>query len=240
MSSKAVLSFLQNLKENNSRPWFHANKPAYRVAKGIVEELANTFIDGIALFDKDAEVVTPKESMFRIFRDVRFSKDKCPYKTNFGCYIAKGGRRSGYAGYYFHIEPGNSFMGAGLYRPSPPILKAIRTHIDQDSCVIDSILQHKTLRTTYGTLEGERLTRVPKGFSKDAKSAELLKLKSYLVLKKITDEAIFEPQGHHQILDDYKAAYPFIQYLNQIIAEVIANPFQPLRLSETIQYPSMR
>lgn len=217
MSAKAVLHFLEAIKQQNNRVWFRDHKSSYASVKATVEATANTLIDGIATFDGDVAMVTAKESMFRIFRDVRFSRDKRPYKTNFGCYIAKGGRRSGYAGYYFHIEPGNSFIGAGLYRPSSSILKAIRTDIDEEDATIQSILQHKVFRSTYGELVGERLKRVPKGFTKEAKSIELLKLKSYLVVKKVADEAILDRKIHPQILQDYKVAYPLVQYLNQVI-----------------------
>ena len=129
MINKNILLFLNELKNNNNRDWFHANKPKYNEAKVEFENYINNLIPEIGKFDNEIKHLEAKECIFRIFRDVRFSKDKSPYKPNFGAYIVKGGKKSGNAGYYLHIEPENSFLGGGIYMPPSNILKAIRIEI---------------------------------------------------------------------------------------------------------------
>ena len=124
-----VFQFLQDLSENNNREWFHNNKKRYDESREKVLFITEVLINEIRKFDSEIPLLEPKDCLFRIFRDVRFSNDKRPYKTNFGSFIAKGGRKSMYAGYYFHIEPDTSFVGGGIYMPDAEHLKAIREYI---------------------------------------------------------------------------------------------------------------
>ena len=124
-----VIQFLNELSENNNREWFQKNKKWYDESREKVLFLTEVVINEIRKFDPDVPLLEPKDCLFRIFRDVRFSHDKSPYKTNFGSFIAKGGRKSSYAGYYFHIEPSGSFVGGGIYMPAAEPLKAIRDYI---------------------------------------------------------------------------------------------------------------
>src|SRR5665811_2091282 len=124
-----VLEFLNDLSANNNREWYHSNKERYTESKEKILFLTDVVINEIRKFDRDIPALSPKDCVFRIFRDVRFSNDKRPYKTNFGAFISKGGRKSMHAGYYFHIEPGGSFCGGGIYMPPAEPLKIIRNYI---------------------------------------------------------------------------------------------------------------
>ena len=124
-----VLQFLQELSENNNREWFNDNRERYEKSRDKIIFLTEVLINEIKKIDPEIAGINPKDCMFRIFRDVRFSKDKQPYKTNFGSFIAKGGRKSIYPGYYFHIEPNQSFVGGGVYMPQAEPLKAIRNYM---------------------------------------------------------------------------------------------------------------
>ena len=126
---KEILKFLELLSGNNNREWFEANKPMYQSAKSLYETLITNTITGIGAFDSSIGHPLAKDCLFRIFRDVRFSKDKAPYKTNFGAFIASGGRKSPKSGYYIHIEPEKSFIGGGIYMPQPDVLKKLRQEV---------------------------------------------------------------------------------------------------------------
>ena len=127
-----VLQFLQDLSQNNNKEWFHANRKRYEENRDKVLFITEVLIHELGKFDNTIAGVSPKDCMFRIFRDVRFSKDKRPYKTNFGSFIAKGGRKSLKAGYYFHIDPAGSFVGGGMYMPPAATLKAIRNYLAEE------------------------------------------------------------------------------------------------------------
>ncbi|MBN2571813.1 MAG: DUF2461 domain-containing protein, partial [Ignavibacteriales bacterium] len=129
MDFKKIISFLTDLGKNNNKVWFQTNNENYQYAKAKFEEFIDILIPMLKEVDNDIDVESSKECIFRIFRDVRFFKNKSPYKTNFGAFIAEGGRKSKHAGYYLHVEPNKSFIGGGIYMPSPEILIAIRTHI---------------------------------------------------------------------------------------------------------------
>src|SRR5512136_197267 len=126
---KVILSFLEQLQENNNREWFQVNKILYEKAKAEFEEFINSLIPAIAKFDDSVRHVTAKDCIFRIFRDVRFAKDKSPYKTNFGAFMSKGGRKSHGPGYYFHLSPEECFLSGGVWMPAPDVMKKIRQEI---------------------------------------------------------------------------------------------------------------
>ena len=126
---KTILDFLTNLKANNNRDWFNENRNLYDDAKSDFESLINRLIPAIYNFDPDIGTLSAKQCVFRIYRDVRFSKDKSPYKTNMGGFIARGGRKGGFAGYYLHIDPQQSFIAGGMHMPPPNILKKVRQEI---------------------------------------------------------------------------------------------------------------
>ncbi|MFW6257659.1 MAG: DUF2461 domain-containing protein [Prolixibacteraceae bacterium] len=185
-----VLQFLRELSANNNREWFDANKPRYVECRQKVLFLTDVLINEIRKFDHSVPLLDAKDCMFRIFRDVRFSNDKRPYKTNFGSFIAKGGRKSECPGYYFHIEPGNSFVGGGLYMPAAAPLKAVREHIASAGYEFSDIINDPDFKAALPEMFDDRLKTAPKGFPKDHEFIELLRYKSFAFSAPVSDETL--------------------------------------------------
>ncbi|MCE9501336.1 MAG: DUF2461 domain-containing protein, partial [Leptospira sp.] len=167
---KSSVEFLKKLKKNNNKQWFDQNREEYENAKQDFRVFTEKLIGETGKFDRQIAKLTARECIFRINRDIRFSKDKSPYKTNFGTFLVMGGKKSGFAGYYFHLEPGNeSFSGGGIHTPSPEVLLKIRQKIAGNSETLHEILNNKIFAKSFGGVSGEKLKTVPKGFSKDQK-----------------------------------------------------------------------
>lgn len=217
MDLRKALDFLEKLKANNNREWFQANKSFYDDARAEFEECIAVLIPVVRGIDPDVDVVSPKECLFRIFRDVRFSKDKSPYKTNFGAFIAKGGRKGPYAGYYVHIEPGASFVGGGAYMPESQYLKAIRQEIFENTDEYKKIVEGAAFRKFYGGMYGEKLKTAPKGFPKDFPDIDLLKNKHYAVTHRVDDEFWFSGSLVDDVSEMFSALYALNRFLNNAI-----------------------
>jgi uncharacterized protein (TIGR02453 family) len=216
----STLKFLRNLKKNNNKGWFDKNRPVYEAARADFEKFVQQVIDKHSQKDKDLQDLIAKKCMFRINRDVRFSKDKSPYKKNFAASMDKGGKNSGLAGYYFHLEPGNSFLGAGIWQPTPPSLKKIRQEIDYCADELKGILESKKFKSVFSELykgEDVQLKKVPAGFEKDNPAAEYLRFRSWMVLRYLTDEEITGKNLLKITLTAYELAEPFIKFLNRPI-----------------------
>jgi uncharacterized protein (TIGR02453 family) len=178
----SVHTFLRDLQNNNNREWFQANKGRYEEAKSEFETFINALIPEIARFDPSIKFVEARECIFRIFRDVRFAKNKDPYKTNFGAWIAPGGRKSPGPGYYFHIEPSQVFVSGGIYMPDPDLLKKIRQEIYYNITEFKKILSEKDFVKYFRSIDDyEKMKKAPKDFPSDFKDIDLLKYKSYTV-----------------------------------------------------------
>src|SRR6187455_1906492 len=185
MLQPATLKFLKDLKKNNNKPWFEAHRKEYEAAKIDFAAFIQSVIDKHSKTDPTIKSTVAKDCMFRINRDVRFSKDKSPYKTNMGAYINRGGKKSVFAGYYFHCEPGQCFVGGGLWMPMPPELNKVRQEIDYNFDAFKKIIGAKKFRSVYKDLSRDAeyvLTRVPKGYDADNPAAGYLKLKSFVAL----------------------------------------------------------
>jgi uncharacterized protein (TIGR02453 family) len=209
-----VLKFLSDLKENNNKEWFDKNRERYEFSRKKVLLLTELVIHEIALFDAEIGNPDPKNCVFRIYRDVRFGLDKTPYKTNMGSYIARGGKKSIAAGYYLHIEPGNSFVGGGSYCPPAEALKAIRTEIFDRADEYLKITQAPSFIKTYPEMYDDRLKTAPKGFPKDFAHVDLLKYKSYAYTSKIEDEVVCSEDYANRVVAAMKELYPVNQFLN--------------------------
>ena len=213
---KEILKFLELLSGNNNREWFEANKPMYQQAKSLYETLITNTITGIGAFDSSIGHPLAKDCLFRIFRDVRFSKDKAPYKTNFGAFIASGGRKSPKSGYYIHIEPGKSFIGGGIYMPQPDVLKKLRQEVYFNAPELRAILSEKKFKSTFGALgDWDKLKRPPKDFPADFEHIDLLMYKSYAVGHNLKDEEILEDSFPEKILEVCKTMKPLNDFLNR-------------------------
>jgi len=211
---KEVLRFLSELKENNNKEWFDENRKRYEENRKKVLFLTELINQEIAKFDPEIGIKNPKDCVFRIFRDVRFSNDKTPYKTNMGSFIAKDGRKSISAGYYIHIEPGASFVGGGAYCPPADALKAFRTEIFDHSIEFKSIIFSPSFLKIYPDMYDDKLKTAPKGFPKDFPEIDLLKYKSYAFTSKIDDSMVTGSQYVEQIVAAFKELYPANRFLN--------------------------
>jgi uncharacterized protein (TIGR02453 family) len=214
---KKVPEYLKQLVVNNNREWFHDNKAIYTEAKALHEEFVAAQIEAIAEFDKDIKGLQDKDCTFRIHRDVRFSHDKTPYKIHFGSYIAKGGRKSPFAGYYTHIEPDGSFIAGGLHLPSNDVLKDIRLRILENPLEFKNLIEDKQFKSTFSEIYGEKLKTAPKGFDRNFKHIDLLRYKSFDFLKKISDEALIEDNFFEESMASFKLIKPLNDYFNQLI-----------------------
>ena len=215
---KTILNFLTELKANNNRDWFNENRNQYVKAKSDFEDLINRIIPAIHHFDPDIGSISAKQCVFRIFRDVRFSKDKSPYKTNMGGFIARGGRKGGFAGYYLHIDPEQSFIAGGMHMPFPEELKKVRQEILYNIDDFKSITNKPSFKKTFGEIEGEQLKRPPKDFPADFPDIELLKFKSYTVLHRVDQSTLLKDDIEKYIIKIFKEMYPLNQFLNKAVS----------------------
>ena len=212
-----ILNFLKLLNKNNNREWFNTNKTLYEHAKQEFEFAVNILITKIREFDKRVDVIYPKDCMFRIYHDTRFSKNKEPYKDHFGAFIASGGRKSKYSGYYIHIQEENSFVGGGLYMPDNEILQKIRLDILENSDYYKQILEAENFKKYFSDIWGERLKTVPRGFPKDFKDAELLKLKSHALWHTLPAKILSSPDLLNYTVNVFRSMLDFNNYFNEII-----------------------
>lgn len=216
-----ILNFLRSLKKNNTKEWFDANRNTYETAKKEVQDFTTALIKELSKIDPSVAHLTYKDCLFRINRDVRFSKDKSPYKTNFGIYICAGGKKSMMAGYYLHVEPGASFIGGGLYMPMPPQLAKVRQEIDYNFDTFKKIITSRSFTKHYAGLnEGEdKLTRVPKGYEVDNPAAEYLKHKSFIVTKPLSDKEILDKTLMPESIKAFQALKPLVEFLNESLVD---------------------
>jgi uncharacterized protein (TIGR02453 family) len=184
MQLKALLEFLSGLEQNNNRPWFAWNKPAYDVLREEFEILVTDVTGRVQKFDRGLGPVDPKKAMFRIYRDTRFSKDRTPYKTHFSAAIRDRSKRGLEPGYYFHIDhEGMLLIGGGIYRPEPEILKRVRRYIATKPATLTTMLRSPRFKKTYGTfIEEDALSRPPKGYSVDTPHIEAIKLRHFFAM----------------------------------------------------------
>jgi uncharacterized protein (TIGR02453 family) len=217
-----ILKFLRELEQNNSREWFRENKAHYDfLQKGHVD-MVQQLIDRISLFDPEIAGLEAKDCMFRIYRDIRFSPDKSPYKTHFGAYMAaQGGRKSERSGYYLHLEPDKCFLSGGLWMPQPKLLKMVRQDIYDHIDEFISILKNPPFRALYPELEGETLKRIPAGFPPDFEHAEILRHKDFCVSTGKPDSFFTQKDWIDQAAACFEILLPFTRFLNYTVDEYL-------------------
>lgn len=209
----STLQFLRNLEKNNNREWFNDNKTLYQEAQQDVISFVEKLMEEMADFDEEIGKLEAKKSVFRIYRDTRFSKDKTPYKTNFGAGLGMG-KGNKISGYYLHIEPGKSFLAGGVYKPEPSVLKTIRQEISAFGDEFKAILEQDEFRNYFRGLSVEdKLKKVPQGFEKDDKMAEYLKLKHFIVTHPISDEQLLSENAVKEFTKIFKAMKPLNDFL---------------------------
>jgi len=220
MLEPQTLKFLNGLRKNNNKPWFDAHRSAYEAARIDFQNFIQLVIDHLQKSDTTITGTNAKDCLFRINRDIRFSKDKTPYKTAFGASIKQGGRKAPFAGYYFHLEPGRSFIGGGLWMPEAHQLRKVRQEIDYNWEEFQTILKEKNFKKTYKDLyhgADQKLTTMPKGYEKDNPAGEYLKLKSFIAETSITDEELTKATLHKKTVAAFQALQPFLQFINRAI-----------------------
>jgi len=207
----ALLDFLSDLKSNNNREWFKDHKPLF-------EELRK---DAKLLFEAVQSQLNTHDSIeamkfFRIYKDVRFSKDKLPYKTNFGCSFSRD-KAALRGGYYLHIEPDESFLAVGFWRPEKEDLMRVRQEIDIDASDLKNAITTPSFKSVWGSFQGESLKSAPRGFDKNHPEIELLKLKNYIFIKPFSNQEISSKNIVNEISDAFKAARPFMDVMSDIL-----------------------
>ena len=215
MLHQDTLHFLTQLSQNNNKPWFEANKEPFEAAKKDFEAFITELLGNLATFEPGFREQKAKDCVFRIYRDVRFSKDKTPYKPNFGAYLSKGGKKFIGAGYYLHIEPGKSFAGGGLWMPEAPLLKAIRQEVDYNFKEFKSIIENKNFNKLFSKIEGEQLKNIPKGYEIDNPASDYLKMKSFTVMYHLNDEDLLDKNAINDCFNTFKTMKSFIDFLNK-------------------------
>lgn len=218
MINPEIMEFLKLLEKNNNREWFEQNKVMYESARNNFIKFVEFIIGEIRKFDKDIENVQAKDCLFRIYRDVRFSKDKLPYKTNFGAYIAPQGRKSVLAGYYFHIEPSSVFVAGGNYMPDADVLNAIRQEIYFHSSDFKKIIYNKNFKKYFPELDdSDKLKKPPKNFPADFADIDLLKYKNYDVMSPIDKRMLRDDKFTEYVTEGFRVMYPFISFLRNAV-----------------------
>lgn len=218
MLQTSTLTYIKKLQKNNNKPWFEENRLLFNEAKDDFEKLVKDIITSFGKVDADIAPVEAKNCIFRQYRDIRFSKDKTPYKTHMGASFDKGGKNSGFAGYYLHLEPGNKSMaGGGIWMPEAAQLKKIRQEIDYSWDEFSGIINQKDFKKVYGDLEhGEfKLSREPKGYEKDNPAIEYLKLKSLVAMQTLTDDDLVSKGLLQKIVSAFTALMPLIKFINR-------------------------
>ncbi|MBN2485640.1 MAG: DUF2461 domain-containing protein [Bacteroidales bacterium] len=214
-----IFLFLEELKENNHKEWFDNNRERYQQIRQSVLHLAEIMVHEIGMFDKLVYGLEAKDCTYRINRDIRFSADKSPYKTHTGIFVCPGGKNSGMAGYYLHIEPGNSFIGGGVYMPQSPALKAIREEIYENYEGFLEVITSKPFLSNFGEFYGEKLKTKPKGFPESFPGIEFLKLKHFTVIKNLSNEVALSEKLLDEIRNTFTALYPLNNFMNQALRE---------------------
>lgn len=216
-----IIQFLKELRQNNNREWFQDNKDRYDVLrKGFIDEVQQ-LISRVALFDPEVVGLEAKDCLFRIYRDIRFSPDKTPYKIHFAAYLAQGGRGSERGGYYIHLEPGNCLLSGGVWCPPPALLKKLRQDIYDHIDEFVGMLEEPAFKATYPKMEGEVLKRMPTGYPSDFKYGEILRHKDFSVASYKPDEFFLEDNWMEQAVNCFKQLVPFNRFLNYTVDEYL-------------------
>lgn len=214
-----LLDFLRELRRHNDKEWFDAHRKQYAAAREYHRQLTERLIEGIASFDPSVCGLRPQDCTYRIHRDTRFSADKSPYKTWMGIFVAPRGKKSGYGGYYFHIDPDGEGAGhhqliAGVYMPEGPVLRSIRDEILDNGAEIAQALREAEGFRLY---EGNKLKRMPKGYAEGGEYDEWLKLKEFWVGKPLKEEELLDRELVRRVVEEFRRTHHLIEILNRAV-----------------------
>ncbi|MBU2946413.1 DUF2461 domain-containing protein [Zobellia uliginosa] len=209
--TKGTLNFLIQLKKNDNREWFTENKPEFKTHEQSVKAFFEAVAGKLGAHDE-----IEKTKMFRIYRDVRFSKDKTPYKAHLaGSFSRAGAQRRG--GYYLHIKPGDSFLATGFWNPNKHDLLRIRKELEQDASEMREIISKSSFKKVWGELQGDELKTAPKGFDKEHKDIDLIKKKQFIFTRKLLDKEVLSPNFAEEVDKAYSAIRPFFDYMSDVL-----------------------
>ncbi len=218
--SRTTLKFLKDLQANNDRVWFADNKSRYETAKEEFVEFVRSVQIGVGKFDTAILHLEPEKTVFRIYRDVRFSKNKTPYKTALSArLIPKTNEKGRGAGYYIHVQPGNIVLAGGAYGPTKEWLQAIREEIDYDAEPLRKLIAEKSFKKYFENLKGVKLKTSPKGYDKAHPDIDLLRHKSLVAYHKLSDKAATKPGFNEYCVKVFKAVKPLDDFLNTAMSE---------------------
>lgn len=218
MNLAQSLAFLEELDRHNTKEWMDDHKAWYQECRQEFIEYTQAMITGVSRFAPEVSGLDPRKCIFRINRDVRFSKDKSPYKTNFGAALSEGGKKSDNPAYYLHLQPGEVFVGGGIYMPPAEVLAKIRQEVDYNPEELKRIVEKEGFRKVFGEIRGEKLKTAPKGYPKDHPNIEFLKLKSFTVFTEVPDEAMVKDDSLSRVLGHFETMKPFIDYLSVAVS----------------------
>ncbi|MEQ9302431.1 MAG: DUF2461 domain-containing protein [Marinoscillum sp.] len=207
------LEFLEQLAENNTKEWMDTNKSWYQECRKEFIYFVDELLSQMQAFEPGVAGLEGRKCIFRINRDIRFSNDKRPYKINFGVAISEGGKHSENPSYYFHLQPGQNFVGGGIYMPAGDILRKIRQEVDYNPEELKRIVEEHDFKKVFGVIRGEKLKTAPKGFPKDHPNIEFLKLKSFTVMNQLSDKEVSSEELAESVLKHFKLMKPFNDYL---------------------------
>ena len=220
MERKEILLFLEDLRDNNTREWFAENKKRYEQAHQSFLSFVEEIIAMVRVFDPTVGDITPKECVFRIYKDIRFSHDKTPYKINMGAFITRGGRKLSYAGYYLHLEPGACMLAGGIYMPDSDTLKRLRQEVYFNSPEFKSLLGAEAFVNYFGALREEgKLKKAPRDYPSDFPDIELLKHRHYTMSHYVSDDIVCSKQFPALIKSVFEAMKPVNDFLNRALKD---------------------
>ncbi|GAB3922258.1 DUF2461 domain-containing protein [Larkinella terrae] len=211
-----TLDFLRDLVQNNNREWFHANRNRYDAAKSEFEGFVARLLKGIEMFQPLPNTAV-KDCIFRINRDIRFSKDKAPYKKNLAAAVGPGGRHSGRIDFYFHLQPnGETFLGAGMWQPTPAQLAKFRQEIDYNVDELKDIIEAPEFKAYFPEISGETMKTSPKGYSADHPEIDLLRRKELFFIHRYSDKDVLKPDFADEVVKGCQLIKPYSDYLNYL------------------------
>ncbi|WP_337040811.1 DUF2461 domain-containing protein [Emticicia sp. 17c] len=220
MLTQHTLQFLKNLEENNNREWFQAHRQDYDIAKAAFEKFCQQILTGLSAFQHDLHNTKVKDCIFRINRDIRFSKDKTPYKKYFSAAFGPGGRQSGRIDFYFQLQANDeTFIGGGMWEPTASQLAAFRQEIDYNPDHLKGIIENTAFRHYYDKIWGERVKLMPKGYASNHPDIELLKYKQMFFYHKFSDEEVLAEDFPQKLIDGCLILKPYLDYLNNLFFE---------------------
>ena len=209
--SKDVLSFFKQLEKNNNREWFTENKKHFKALESDIKQFYTAIYENLNKHDD-----VDKMKIFRIYRDVRFSKDKTPYKTHFGGSFSRTKPRLR-GGYYLHVAPGDSFLATGFWQPNPADLLRIRKELELDAAEFRKIVGAKKFKATWGEVVGDEVKTAPKGFSKEHPDIDLIKKKQFIFTKKFSDKEVTSEHFLKEVDTAFKAIRPYFDYMSEVL-----------------------